>query len=319
MSKRSGVFDVSIKTEVIKTEAPAKKGMTVEKGLSIIHEQMRLNGYRERTLNDYNLIFSKFIEITGVKYLDEITVDTIYTWLNSMEVSQSTKSTRLKCLKAVLSKFYNNGWYQAKFWLTVQIKLDKKVKKGAKQNDLNILLSLLDTSTFIGLRDAVAILTLFKTGVRIKTLGDLKESNIDLQNKVLNLEGSIMKNHNYLKLPLDDQLIELYSVLIEQNNKIRTYYKQENEFLFITMKGKSINGKSTNNAISKQLHKYSQRYELENINAHAIRRAYAKGLYERGANVALISKALGHSDLAVTTQYLDLEVDEVAENLRDFL
>lgn len=293
--------------------------MTVEKGLSIIHEQMRLSGYRERTLNDYNLIFSKFVEITGVKYLDEITVDSIYTWLNSMNVSQSTKSTRLKCLKAVLSKFYNNGWYQAKFWLTVQIKLDKKVKKGAKQDDLNILLSLLDTSTFIGLRDAVAILTLFKTGIRIKTLGELRENNIDLQNKVLNLEGSIMKNHNYLKLPLDDQLIELYEVLIEQNNKIRKYYKQENNFLFITMKGISINGKSTNNAISKQLHKYAQRYDLSNINAHAIRRAYAKSLYERGANIALISKALGHSDLAVTTQYLDLEVDEVAENLRDFL
>lgn len=249
MSKRSGVFDVQIKTAVLKTEEPVKEGMTVEKGLSIIHQQMKLNGYRERTLNDYNLIFSKFVEITGVEYLDEITIDTIYTWLNSMEVSQSTKSTRLKCLKAVLSKFYNNGWYQAKFWLTVQIKLDKKVKKGTKQNDLNILLSLLDTSTFIGLRDAVAVLTLYKTGIRIKTLGDLKESNIDFQNKVLSLEGSIMKNHNYIKLPLDDQLIELYSVLIEQNSKIRTYYKQENDFLFITMKGKSINGKSTNNAI----------------------------------------------------------------------
>ncbi|WP_367281340.1 tyrosine-type recombinase/integrase [Planococcus shenhongbingii] len=178
---------------------------------------------------------------------------------------------------------------------------------------------MLDTSTFIGLRDALAILTLFKTGIRIKTLGDLKENNVDFQNKVLNLEGSIMKNHNYLKLPLDDQLIELYKVLIEQNNKIRTYYKQENDFLFITMKGKSINGKSTNNAISKQLHKYARRYDLPNINAHAIRRTYAKNLYERGANVALISKALGHSDLAVTTQYLDLEVNEVAQHLREFL
>jgi len=136
-----------------------------------------------------------------------------------MNVSQSTKSTRLKCLKVVLSKCYNNGWYQSKFWLTVQIKLDKKVKKGAKQNDLNILLSLLDSSTFIGLRDAVAILTLFKTGVRINTLGQIKANHIDFKNKVLNLDGPIMKNHNYLKLPLDDQLIELYKVLIEQNEK----------------------------------------------------------------------------------------------------
>lgn len=177
----------------------------------------------------------------------------------------------------------------------------------------------MDTSTFIGLRDAVAILALYKTGVRIRTLGKIKESHIDFENKMLNLDGSIMKNHNYLKLPLDDHLIELFKVLIEQNEKIREYYKQENELLFITQKGTSINSKSTNNAISKQLNKYSKRYDLNNINAHAIRRAYAKNLYDKGANVALISKALGHSDLAVTTQYLDIGVDEVADSLRDYL
>ncbi|WP_307365974.1 tyrosine-type recombinase/integrase [Peribacillus cavernae] len=203
--------------------------------------------------------------------------------------------------------------------MTVQIKVDKKVKPGAKQNDLNVLLSLLDTSTFIGLRDAVAILTLYKTGVRIHTLGQIRESHIIFANNSLNLEGSIMKNHKNLKLPLDDQLIELYRVLIDQNEKIRTYYKQDNDFLFITQRGTTINTKSTNNAISKQLSKYAKRYDLPNINAHAIRRAYAKSLFDKGANIALISKALGHSNLAVTTQYLDLEVDEVAENLRDFL
>ncbi|TWI57052.1 hypothetical protein IQ10_01754 [Halalkalibacter nanhaiisediminis] len=75
------------------------------------------------------------------------------------------------CLKAVLGKCFNNGYFQSKFWLTVQIKVDKKIKTGAKENDLNVLLSLLDTTTFIGLRDAVAILTFYKTGIRINTLG----------------------------------------------------------------------------------------------------------------------------------------------------
>lgn len=319
MTKKKGIFDISIKTEILKSKEVVPKGMAVEKALFMIHQQMKLNGYRERTLNDYILIFNHFLQATDVTYLEEITVDTIYKWLDSMNVAASTKSTRLKCLKAILGKCHNNGWLATKFWLTVQIKVDKKVKAGTKQNDLNVLLSLLDTSTFIGLRDAVAILTLYKTGVRINTLGQIQEKHIDFANGVLNLEGSIMKNHKHLKLPLDDQLIELYEVWIEQNKKIRSYYKQDNDFLFITQRGTTINTKSTNNAISKQLSKYAKRYELQNINAHAIRRAYAKSLYDKGANIALISKALGHSNLAVTTQYLDLEVDEVAENLRDYL
>lgn len=322
MTKKKGIFDVSITNELLKPKSEADsivKGMSAEKALSMISRQMKLNGYRERTLNDYNLIFNQFIQTTGIKNLEEITVNTIYQWLESMDVSASTKLTRLKCLKAVLGKCFNNGWLQSKFWLTVQIKVDKKIKSGAKENDLNVLLSLLDTSTFIGLRDAVAVLTLYKTGVRIKTLGQIREGQIDFENGMLNLDGSIMKNHKFLKLPIDEQLIELYKVLIEQNEKIRTYYEQENDFLFITKKGTCINSSSTNNAISKQLNKYSKRYELPNINPHAIRRAFAKNLYDKGANVALISKALGHSDLSVTTQYLDLEVDEVADSLRDYL
>ncbi|MDZ5713549.1 tyrosine-type recombinase/integrase [Jeotgalibacillus haloalkalitolerans] len=58
---------------------------------------------------------------------------------------------------------------------------------------------------------------------------------------------------------------------------------------------------------------------MKNINAHAIRRAYAKNLLSKGASVALISKALGHSDLSVTTQYLDLSVEEVVTNLRAYI
>lgn len=56
-----------------------------------------------------------------------------------------------------------------------------------------------------------------------------------------------------------------------------------------------------------------------NINPHAIRRGYAKDLLNKGANLALIPKALGRSILAVTTQYLDLDENEVVTNLRAFL
>ncbi len=57
------------------------------------------------------------------------------------------------------------------------------MKKGASSNDLNILLSLMDISTFIGLRDAEAILTMYKTGVRIKTLGLIKNNHIEFAEK----------------------------------------------------------------------------------------------------------------------------------------
>lgn len=163
-------------------------------------------------------------------------------------------------------------------------------------------------------------MVMYKTGIRIRTLGELRERHIDFTNLYLNLDGSTLKNHKFLKLPITQELADMLQMLIKLNAGIREYYGTDNSHIFITQNGLQMNSsKSSNNAISKQLGKYSKRFGLENINTHAIRRAYAKSLLEKGSSITIISKALGHSDLAVTTQYLDLDVEEVASDLRDYL
>lgn len=322
MGRKRGIFSVDVnEIEISKqNENVRKDSMTIPKALVTIYQQMRIAGNRERTIDSYNYIFNQFVQFNKLAYVEDINADTLYNYLDSLEVAQQTKLIRLKSIKAVLGKFHNNGWLREKFWSYIQIKIDKEVKKSAKANDVDILLSLLDKNTFIGFRDTVAILTLYRTGIRIRTLGELTERHIDFDNLYLNMDGTILKNHKFLRLPIDKELANLLKVLIEQNNQIREYYKVQNKNIFITQNGLPINdSKSSNNAISKQLHKYSVKYELPNINAHALRRGYATQLLKRGANIALISKALGHSDLGVTTQYLDLDIDEVATNLRDFL
>nr|WP_281422286.1 site-specific integrase [Sporosarcina aquimarina] len=219
-----------------------------------------------------------------------------------------------------MSKFFNNGWIKEKFWNNIHIKIDKEVKQGANESDIDKLLGLIDQTSFIGFRDAVAIKLMYRTGIRIKTLAELRERHIDVENQCLSLDGSTLKNHKFLKLPIDEELVAMLKMLINLNDGIRHHFGTDNSNVFITQNGLYMNtSKSSNCAISKQLNKYSKRFGLENINAHAIRRAYAKNLLNRGASIALISKALGHSDLAVTTQYLDIDIEEVATNLRDFL
>lgn len=322
MGRKHGIFSIQSEDVNITTKKKAGKrsGITIPYALETIYQQMRIAGNRIRTIESYDYIFNQFVQFNNLEYVEDITADSIYDYLGSLEVAQQTKLIRLKSIKAVLSKFHNNGWMKQKFWSTINIKIDKKVKKDAKANDIEMLIELIDQNTFIGFRDTVAILTLYKTGIRIQTLGELKERHIDYENLSLNLDGSILKNHKFLKLPIDQELADLYQVLIKQNDKIRNYYKTENTNIIITQNGLPINNsKTSNNAISKQLNKYSKRFGLEDINAHAIRRGFAKKLLDAGASIAIISKALGHSELGVTTQYLDLDVEEVATSLRDYL
>ncbi|MFS0596671.1 site-specific integrase [Peribacillus frigoritolerans] len=335
MTKRKGLLDVKVDVRGLLEELPvsnsaASKARTeqpailsdsilISNALDVITRQMKVSGNRSRTISDYVLHVEHFQSVTNVQYVADITANTIYKWLDSMNVSNQTKLTRLKCLKAFLSRCFDNRWIEMKFWKTINIKVDQKVKEGATEHDVNVLLSLLDLGNFIHLRDAVAVLVMFKTGIRINTLVQLEERHIDLNNNVLNLEGSIMKNHQQIKLPFDDFLKNLLEVLIKQNAIIRTEYGKKNSLIFITKYGDVISTSPTHNNIQKRLNKYSRMYGLKNINPHALRRGFAKTLLNKGANVAVISKALGHSDISVTTKYLHLDIDEVVNNLRSYL
>ncbi|MFJ7927670.1 tyrosine-type recombinase/integrase [Peribacillus sp. NPDC096448] len=334
MTKRKGLLDVEVDVRGLLEGIPVSsstvsKAMTehpttndsilISNALDIITRQMKVSGNRSRTISDYVLHVEHFQSVTNVQYVADITANTIYKWLDSMNVSNQTKLTRLKCLKAFLSRCFDNRWIEMKFWKTINIKVDQKVKEGATEHDVNVLLSLLDLGNFIHLRDAVAVLVMFKTGIRINTLVQLEERHIDLNNNVLNLEGSIMKNHQQIKLPFDDFLKKLLEVLIKQNAIIRTEYGKRNSLIFITKYGDVISTSPTHNNIQKRLNKYSRMYGLKNINPHALRRGFAKTLLNKGANVAVISKALGHSDISVTTKYLHLDIDEVVNNLRSYL
>lgn len=335
MTKRKGVLDVKVDVRKLIEELPdvcstdsKEEAALPEKipqttsiftALDVITRQMRVSGYRDRTINDYFHHVKHFQTVTGIQNVSEITSNTIYQWLDSMYVSNQTKLTRLKCLKAFLSRCFDNRWIEMKFWKTINIKVDQKVKEGATEREINILLSVLDLNNFVQLRDATAALMMFKTGIRINTLVQLEERHIDFKNSVLNLEGSLMKNHQQIKLPFDNLLNKLLEVLIQQNAVIRKEYGKDNSLLFITKYGDVVSTSQTHNNIQKRLNKYSKMYGLKNINPHALRRGFAKSLLDKGANVAVISKALGHSDISVTTKYLHLDIEEVANNLRSYL
>lgn len=70
---------------------------------------MKATGLRERTINDHYLHVKHFMKITDTQYLEELKVNHIYEWLSSMNVSNQTKLTCLKCLKAFLGRCHDNG------------------------------------------------------------------------------------------------------------------------------------------------------------------------------------------------------------------
>jgi integrase/recombinase XerD len=322
MSKRKASLVVQTDLSDLFSDNPQRnssKGYPIEKALSTVLRQMKAAGLRERTISDYELHVNHFAEIISARTLEELNADHIFEWLSSMNVSNQTKLTRLKCLKAFLGRCFDNGWLTSNFWRNIKIKVDSPVKEGATDREIKILLSMLDLSRFVELRDATAILLMYQTGIRVGTLTQLESKHVIFGENMLRIDGGIIKNHESIYLPFDDVLARLLDALIAQNDLIRRDNRVHNDLLFITKQGGRIATSPTNNNIIKRLSKYAKDFGLKNINPHALRRGFAKNLLGKGANIALISKALGHSDIAVTTRYLHLDKEEVAESLRSYL
>lgn len=309
------------KSTVNASTKKSKKGQPIQVAKSIVFKQMEIQGLRSKTLITYNQAFDKFIEFTEVDFVEEINREVLLNWLDSLKsIDSSSKMNRYRFISTILNRFYENGWLKEKFWKDIKIKVPKKVQTPAKENEIEILLSLIDTTSWIGFRDACVLLLLYKSGIRINTLVSLREHHIDFENKELALSGDIMKNGRNLRLPLDDQMLELLERLIQQNQIVRKRYREKNDYVFISKSGKTCISETTNNnAISKRLHYYSKKYGLKSITPHKIRRLYSTNLLRKGANISVISKALGHSSLGVTEKYISLSEQEIADELRSYL
>lgn len=309
----------SVPSKGTKKAEAVSVSLSVTRALEIVITQMQTGGLRPRTISDYELHVKHFIEITQITTLDEASAEGVYEWLASMQVSAQTKLTRLKCLKAFLERCADNGWLGARFWRQITIKVDAPVKEGTAEADVFALLRLLDLSDFVQLRDATAILLMYQTGLRLGSVSVLEERHVDLTTQTLRLEGAIVKNREAIVLPFDERLKTLLSTLIAQNAKVRKIHGERNDFIFVTRTGTRIATSFTSNNIGKRINFYKRKYGLANMSPHALRRGFAKDIYNRsGGDLALVSKALGHSDFAVTSRYLHLDADEVADKLRKY-
>lgn len=319
------IFRPSLNPNKFEKDKPKTNSNSVSiiQAKEIVFRQMKLEGLRQKTLLTYNQTFTKYVDFLNLESVEEIDKAGFMLYLESLNnLDSTTKANRFRFITAILNRFYDNGWIKSKdrFWKDIKIKVSKKVKQAAEEKELEILLSLIDTSTFIGWRDVTILLLLYRSGIRIHTLASLKEEHIDFDEKVLVLSGDIMKNGRMLKLPLDDELIMLLNRLIQQNQEVRKRYKEKNDYVFITKNGKTtLNDYSHNNAISKRLNFYAKKYNLKSISPHRIRRTYATNLARKGVSIAVISSALGHGSIDITSRYIEIEMDEVAKTLRKYL
>lgn len=276
--------------------------LTYEKRYSvntIIAYQNDLKSYKDFlaiTYDDLSILESKHLHIRS--------------WLVSMnELNLVPRSINRKI--SSLRSFFN---YHIKGGLAIKNptlkivtpKVGKRLPEYLHETKIESLFDTIDNQGFIDYRNRLIIELFYITGMRRIELINIKQNDIDYNNRVVKVLG---KGNKERVIPLSKNFLEKIELYIERKEE---YYDGViiAENLFITNKGKTLYPKLVYNIVKKYL---STITTAAKRSPHVLRHTFATHMMNGGADLNAVKELLGHANLAATQIYTHNSIEKLKE------
>jgi site-specific recombinase XerD len=142
-------------------------------------------------------------------------------------------------------------------------------------------------------RDVAILQLLLCTGLRISEVVDLRTNDLIFENPGVRLQINTGLDHcRHIPVPK-----ELVTVLVDYLN-LRP--KTGNSHFFLNQDGGQISKRTVQRIVSD----CAKNAGLKGVSAQVLRRTYAQQLFDKTQDLPLVSKRLGHQNVAITEQYL---------------
>ena len=152
-------------------------------------------------------------------------------------------------------------------------------------------------STWISLRDQALFILLYGTGLRISEALALTAKDFSGKPETLTVTG---KGRKQRLVPLLPRVLEA----IQTYREACPYIIASDDALFLGARGKRLNAGLAQRVMRRL------RFELnlqDNVTPHALRHSFATHLLSGGGDLRVIQELLGHSSLATTQRYTEVD------------
>jgi integrase/recombinase XerD len=304
----------------------SNKKYTLEQAFEIFLHAKVTEGLRDRTIKDHKKHFEYLMKwmqeyYPDIKYVDDVTTHILreYVYYLSHEkplyeghpnkseedkaktgLSSSTINIRITTLKTFFNWLYNEK--------IIPLNPAENIKKQRVEEDtigaftdeqVEALLSQVDTKTYAGYRDFVLMRLMLETGMRINEVLSLKKSNIDFTTRLITLNGSQNKNRRVRVIPISKEMVRLMLDLIAENQS----YFPESEKIFLTNYGEPL----TQITVSHRIKQYARKAGIADqvrCSPHTFRHTFAKNFLLAGGDIIALQRILGHSTMDMVRKYV---------------
>lgn len=252
--------------------------------------------YSNYTINSYNKDLDNFYVYlnqnnTEIKKVNYKFLRGYLTVLYDKKYSKKTIARNISTLKSFFKYLKKENIIKSNPMNLIKTpKIDKKLPKFLNYDDLEKILSIPDTTTFLGKRNALILELLYSTGVRVSELVNIKLNDIDLSEEKILILGKGNKERYVLFGG-------------KAKEKMLDYLKEKNDdspYLIVNRYGNKISDRGIRKILDSIILEASLSYK---ISPHTLRHTFATHMLDSGADIEIVRELLGHESLSTTQIY----------------
>lgn len=191
-------------------------------------------------------------------------------------------------------------------------KLTKYLPSVLDIEDIEQLLSVIDTTVKGGVRDRALLEMLYGTGMRVSEISECRISQILMEEQFILIHG---KGNKERFVPIGDIAFQWILRYLEVERPRIATVKSE-DYLFVNLRGGASISRM---GLWKIIQKYVQKANItKSVSPHTFRHSFATHLLEGGADLRVVQELLGHSSITTTERYTHIDRSHLIEVHRHF-
>lgn len=269
----------------------------------------KVRNLRPATIKHYEdiikYIWSPYFDVN--RNIDEINTKTIEGFIiycKGKGQKDVTINTNIRGVRAILYYFMKLDYLET--FKISEIKENKDIIETYTKEEIEILLKKpnIKECAFYEYRNWVICNFLLATGCRAGTLVNIKIKDIDLENGMIYYRHT--KNRKQQVVPISGTLQLILNEYIS--------YIGSSVYLFPSVYGEQLKARS----LSHTLMNYNRNKGVEKTGCHRWRHTFAKMMILNGADVFRLQKMLGHSDMTIVRNYVNMFAEDLQDDFDKF-
>lgn len=269
--------------------------ISIEKGLA----KNTINSY----INDLNAFFTYF---DNIKDTYQLTSDDLEEYILNL----STKGMATSSIVRIISSIRGFCVFLISEDINPNLKLHLIIPKKEKHlpnfltyEEIEALFSAPDLSIKNEFRDRAMLELMYSCGLRVSELVNLKIKQINLNQKIIKVFGKGSKERI---TPIGDYAMDyLLKYLGDIRNKSK--YKSS-PYVFLNKNGSPL----SRQYFFMLIKKYALKAGIsKNVSPHILRHSFATHLLENGADLIMVQKLLGHTNIETTQIYTQVTTQRI--------